>query len=172
MAQARNAATLTPDQMRTGIQRLKKALTELRGFDPSRVANQYDVPQIPRLSAAIDEALVRTFGANTLDYQRYRRATDLGRRMTVGPPLPIEQVRAELVRVHARSIGLLQQAISGLESELGEFAVTPEEAPSRTTSVSPAKSAPELLTLKPTFWGVGIDLKEMARRIRVWWKAR
>ena len=60
MAQARNAATLTPDQMRTGIQRLKKALTELRGFDPSRVANQYDVPQIPRLSAAIDEALVRT----------------------------------------------------------------------------------------------------------------
>jgi hypothetical protein len=27
----------------------------------------------------------------------------------------------------------------------------------------------ELLALKPTFWGVGIDLKEAGRRLRRWW---
>jgi hypothetical protein len=90
VAQARDPAQLTPDQLRTGIQRLRKALADVRAFDPSKVVDQYNVPQIPRLAAAVGEALVRTFGANTLDYERYRRATDLAKRITVGPPLGIE----------------------------------------------------------------------------------
>jgi hypothetical protein len=31
-------------------------------------------------------------------------------------------------------------------------------------------SPKELLTLKPTLWGVGFDLKEAGRRARRWWK--
>jgi hypothetical protein len=30
----------------------------------------------------------------------------------------------------------------------------------------------EVLTLKPTFMGMGIDLKELVRRVITWWKAR
>lgn len=33
-------------------------------------------------------------------------------------------------------------------------------------------SSPDLITLKPSFWGVGVDVKEAARRIRRWWKNR
>jgi hypothetical protein len=172
MAQARGPAQLTPDQIQIGAQRLRKVLAEVRAFSPAKVTDQYNVPEIPRLSAAIDEALVRTFGANTLDYERYRRATDLARRITVGPPLAIEQVRAEFARVRARSIGLLEQAISGLDAELVEFvaateAVKPSMQPKHS---SPAKA--DLLTLKPTLWGIGIDLKEAWRRVRDWWDHR
>lgn len=172
MAQARTPANLTPDQMRIGIQRLRKVLADVHRFDPSKVVDQYSVPEIPRLSAAVDEALVRIFGANTLDYQRYRRATDLARRISVGPPLPIERVRAEFVRVRARSIGLLEQAISGLDAQLAELAETTEEPSVDTKTSSPAKPTADLLTLKPTIWGMGIDLKELARRVRDWWKDR
>jgi hypothetical protein len=28
---------------------------------------------------------------------------------------------------------------------------------------------PELFTLKPTVWGVGMDLKELFRRAKAWW---
>jgi hypothetical protein len=31
---------------------------------------------------------------------------------------------------------------------------------------------PELVTLKPTIWGMGIDLKEAWRRCRAWWRTR
>jgi hypothetical protein len=33
-----------------------------------------------------------------------------------------------------------------------------------------AKPAAELLALKPTLWGLGIDLKEAGRRAVTWWK--
>jgi hypothetical protein len=171
MAQARAPAQLTPDQIRTGIQRLRKALAEVHQFDPSKVVNQYDVPQIPRLAASVDEALVRTFGANTLDYQRYRRATDLAKRVTVGPPLAIESVRAEFSRVRARSIGLPEQAITGLDAQLAEF-VEVIEPLGQAKSAAAAKASADLLTLKPALWGMSIDLKELARRIRDWWKRR
>jgi hypothetical protein len=36
-----------------------------------------------------------------------------------------------------------------------------------TSSPSPPK---EILTLKPTFMGVGLDLKELFRRAKAWWK--
>jgi Hypothetical protein (DUF2513) len=39
--------------------------------------------------------------------------------------------------------------------------------PSESNAQIPEKRA-ELLTLKPTVWGVGIDLKEAARRVRRW----
>jgi hypothetical protein len=31
---------------------------------------------------------------------------------------------------------------------------------------------PEMLTLKPSFWGVSIDLKEIWRRYQSWWRSR
>jgi hypothetical protein len=31
------------------------------------------------------------------------------------------------------------------------------------------KPSAEILTLKPTVYGIGIDLKELARRVRAWY---
>ena len=49
----------------------------------------------------------------------------------------------------------------------GENAKSPLSAPS-------ANSPPqrEILTLKPTLWGMSIDLKELALRASAWWRAR
>ena len=90
----------------------------------------------------------------------------------MGPPLAIEQVRAEFTRVRVRSIGLLEQAISGLEAQLYELEAMPgaNEPSLQAKSDSSAKPAADLLTLKPTIWGMGIDLKELARRVWTWWK--
>jgi len=38
--------------------------------------------------------------------------------------------------------------------------------------VPPTPAERELVTLKPTLWGVGIDLKEVGRRVYKWWRGR
>jgi hypothetical protein len=40
------------------------------------------------------------------------------------------------------------------------------------TATPSRQSKPELLTLKPTLWGVSIDLKELWRRVRDWRQRR
>jgi len=42
----------------------------------------------------------------------------------------------------------------------------------RVTAAQASKTPPEMVTLKPTFWGMGIDLKEAGRRVRLWWQQR
>jgi hypothetical protein len=43
------------------------------------VTDQNNTPTLDALEAALDEALVRTFGADTLDYQRYKSAAEFDR---------------------------------------------------------------------------------------------
>jgi hypothetical protein len=47
----------------------------------------------------------------------------------------------------------------------------PTVATQNAAAVSQQKPS-EILTLKPTFWGIGIDLKEVWRRARQWWQVR
>jgi hypothetical protein len=107
--------------MQQGIDRLRKRVDEVRAFDPTSVTEQNNIPHVKALSASVDEALVRTFGAGTLDYKRYLAAGYFDN----GPHnyayrVPIEQVRASLARSKARSIALLEQAIASLEERIGE----------------------------------------------------
>lgn len=71
-------AELTPGQIRSGIERLTKRLEEVHQFEPASVTDQFNIPHVERLSAAIDESLVRTFGADSADStvtERLRRLT-------------------------------------------------------------------------------------------------
>ncbi len=65
--------------MIAGIARLKKRREEVERFDPLSVTDQHNTPALDALEAAVDEALVRTFGADTLDYDRYKYAKDFDR---------------------------------------------------------------------------------------------
>lgn len=47
--------------------------------------------------------------------------------------------------------------------------LAPKAAPSGETNSPPQR---ELITLKPTLWGMSVDLKELARRAIAWWKAK
>lgn len=121
-------AELSPDQMRSGIERLTKRLEDVRQFDPTSVTEQFNIPHVERLSAAIDEALVRTFGADSADFDRYRAASAFDN----GPfnyayAVPISDVHRSLARSKARNAALLEQAIDVLKERLAEAA--PEQQP-------------------------------------------
>jgi len=65
---------LTPQAMQAGIARLRKLVEEVEQFNPQSVTDQYNIPEVDRLSASIDDALIRTFGVNTTDYNLYKAA--------------------------------------------------------------------------------------------------
>jgi predicted nucleotide-binding protein len=119
-------AQLTPQQMTAGIDRLKKRLEELKRFEPTSITEQYNIPELDRLSAAIDDALVRTFGGETLEYDRYQSAQHFDN----GPhnyavPVSIHEVHQSLARSKASNIALMEQAIDGLEERLSEVIGSP-----------------------------------------------
>src|SRR5262245_28254415 len=124
-------ARLTPEQMHLGIDRLTRVVDRVRQFDPQTVTEQYNIPQLHQLSAAIEEALARTFGPDTLDYERYKLARDFDN----GPhnyafKVPIADVRKSLERSKQSNIALLEQAIETLRERFAEHGYErPSEAP-------------------------------------------
>lgn len=114
-------ARLTLQEMQSGIDRLRKRIEEVRQFNPESVTDQHNIPQIKALSASIDDTLVRTFGADTIEYKRYRIASQFNN----GPfnyayPVPIHQVQQSLRRSQERNIALLEQAAQSLEEQISE----------------------------------------------------
>ncbi|WP_020176455.1 TIR domain-containing protein [Methyloferula stellata] len=115
------AAKLTPQQMQAGITRLTKRLDEVKAFNPQSVTDQFNAPELDALEAAVDAALVDTFGSDTADYHRYRQAKDFDR----GPynmsyPTPPDEFQASIARSIGISAALLKQAIKSLEEKLEE----------------------------------------------------
>jgi transposase len=122
--------------MIAGIERLTKRLEEVRKFEPTSVTEQFNIPHVERLSAAIDETLVRTFGADSADFDRYRVASQFDN----GPfnyayQVNIAEVQRSLARSKDRNIALIEQAIEALKERLAEV-VSPShsEQPSRPES--------------------------------------
>jgi predicted nucleotide-binding protein len=114
-------AQLTPEEMRRGVERIVKLVERVRQFDPRSVAEQYNIPQLDQLSAAIEEGLARTFGPDTLDFERYQRAKDFDN----GPhnyayEVPITEVHRSLERSKQSNVALLEQAIEALNERLAE----------------------------------------------------
>jgi predicted nucleotide-binding protein len=114
-------ARLTPQAMQAGIDRLRKRIEEVKQFNPQSVTDQYNIPEVDRLSVSIDDALIRTFGVNTTDYNLYKDAVTFNN----GPynyayEVPIHLVQQSLSDSKARSIALLEQAVRSLEERLAE----------------------------------------------------
>ena len=113
-------AILTVDQMKRGIIRLQKRIDDLEAFNPNSVQER-GAPEVKALQTAIDETLTAVFGHKTVEYNRYQRAAVLDH----GPhrinhkasPSEAQQYVAEGKR---GAIVALQQAIRGLEEEIGE----------------------------------------------------
>jgi predicted nucleotide-binding protein len=124
---------VTAEEIQRGIDRLAKRLADVSAFEPASVIEQNNIPHVEALAAAVDEALTRTFGADTLDYKRYSDAAffDNGP-FNISHRVPIQEVHASLARSKARSIALLTQAIETLEERLAEFSAA---SPSETISV-------------------------------------
>jgi predicted nucleotide-binding protein len=135
----KQAAQLTPQQMVAGIERLKRRLLEVQSFDPQSVTDQHNAPALDVLEAAVDDALVRTFGGETLDYERYKYAKDFDR----GPfnymhQVPPNKFQASISRSKDSSVALLGQAIRSLEEQLEEHA---SRSPATQEAAAPATSS-------------------------------
>jgi predicted nucleotide-binding protein len=122
---------MSSELIKAGVGRLSKVLEAVRAFDPTSVREQFNIPQVEKLTASIDDALVRTFGADTLEYDRYRHAAEFNN----GPfnyayDVPIHEVHQSRARSKDSNIALLKQAIEGLNERLAEMPalVAPEES--------------------------------------------
>jgi hypothetical protein len=123
-------AQLTSEEMIAGIARLKKRREEVERVDPGSVTDQHNTPELDALEAAIDDVLVRTFGADTLDYQRYKSAAEFNR----GPynyayKVPPQQFQASIARSKESSLALLAQAMRALQERIGEQLATHPQGP-------------------------------------------
>lgn len=68
--------TLTIDQKRRCIERLRQRIAELEAFNPQSVKKRWP-PEVRVIETAIDEALSAAFGHDTVEYNRYSRVTTL-----------------------------------------------------------------------------------------------
>jgi hypothetical protein len=119
-------ALLTLQEMNSGIERLKKRLEDVNRFEPRSVIDQFNAPALDALGASIDDALVRTLGADTLDYERYKSAKDFER----GPynykrPTSPAEFQRSIARSKDSTVALLGQAIKSLEEQLEEHSANP-----------------------------------------------
>jgi predicted nucleotide-binding protein len=138
-------AELTCAQLNLGIARLTKLLDRVRQFDPRSVTEQHNIPHVEQLAAAIDDALVRTFGQDTIEYERYLLATQFDN----GPfnyayEVPIQEVHQSLARSKARNVALLEQAIETLKERLAEEEALcePDDPPYALARPTPAAPGP------------------------------
>jgi predicted nucleotide-binding protein len=139
---------LTPAETRSGIERLKKRIEDLERFDPASVQKRWD-PEAQALQVAIEETLADVFGHGTPAFTRYHYAA----RLDNGPVVmrtdfggygadPDERMEAQqyLAEGKAASLGLLRQAIRGLEEKLS-FESTSASTASGAVATS-ARAAP------------------------------
>jgi predicted nucleotide-binding protein len=105
---------------------LKKRLEDVNRFEPRSVIDQFNAPELDALVVSIDDALVRTFGADTLDYERYQSAKyfERGPYNSMHPTKPAEFQRS-IARSKDRTIALLGQAIRSLQERLEEHSAKP-----------------------------------------------
>lgn len=131
------SASLSPDEMRAGIERLSKRVADLDAFsvDAMQTGNP---PELRALEASIARTLERTFGLGTTDYRRYHGASSLSYYavtiMGQGPSLG--EYRNHTRQSIADAKALLAEAIRGLEEELSE---TASPALAETKSIRPAE---------------------------------
>jgi predicted nucleotide-binding protein len=117
----KRSAELTVVQLQSGMERLAKVLDRARQFDPLSVTEQYNIPHVEQLSAAIKDALARTFGHDSVEYDRYQVAAEFNN----GPhnyafKVAIREVQRSLQRSKDRNIALLEQAFESLKERLAE----------------------------------------------------
>jgi predicted nucleotide-binding protein len=112
--------TLTPDQIRLGIDRLKRRIAELEAFEPTTVNRRWS-PETKTLQVAIDETLSRIFGHNTPAYYRYSGATELDMGGISSEQPTLNKVHGYLTQGKARALALLNQAVKSLEEDLSEM---------------------------------------------------
>jgi predicted nucleotide-binding protein len=124
---------LTPDEMRAGIRRLELRIAEVEAFDPN--AFDGDDSSLTQLHASVDEALSRTFGRGTPEYNLYSSAASFDYPLNYLNSTPLPEKQSALAERKRNSLVLLKQAVRSLTEQLEELAAAP--APSSAPEAQP-----------------------------------
>lgn len=115
-------ANLTVDEMRRGINRLQRRVSDVEAFVPTSVQARFS-PEVEALSTSIEATISSVFGPNTVEYNRYYHAAHLdpgGIILIGGGPDPLYRVHEDLIKGKASSLVRLREAIRFLEEEIAD----------------------------------------------------
>jgi len=117
-------ASLSFDELKIGVARLKRRAGELEAFDPDAITYGNLRATTEHLQTSIGESLGLIFGRDSVEYQRYLPAA-LFTHVLLYPrsETPIDEIISELRGLRANALALLKQAIASLEERLGEVGV-------------------------------------------------
>jgi len=124
---APTSANLNVDQIRRGIDLLRRRIKDVEDFDVGAVQKRWSA-DVKTLQTSIEETIDKVFGHNTIEAKRYRPAASLdnGPVFVDGRGNHPSQVQGYLTEGKSRSILLLNQAIKGLTEDLEQFSGRPD----------------------------------------------
>jgi predicted nucleotide-binding protein len=123
--------SLSVDQKRLRIERLRNCISRLEALDPQKVQKRFSEPEVLALEAAIEDSLSAAFGHGTPAYNRYNAAGKLDNGPMFSPSdfavgsthfedQDAHQARRYLDEGKRKSIALLKEAIHTLEEEIAD----------------------------------------------------
>lgn len=128
------SAILSGEQIGQAITRLTKRLEQVREFEVGSISEKFHNPELKSLQLSIDDALTRTYGRDTVEYNRYQSAAtiNLGSLYLSGhDPDTVYDIRENARKSLEASEALLAGAIDSLTEraeELGDSAARPQLA--------------------------------------------
>jgi len=122
-------ANLSFEQMKKGIARLERLITEIDAFDSTKLTKRWG-PEQKALETTIQGALASVFGHETVEYRRYSSAIQLdkgGVYMSYGAGNRDDgsDARRYVSEGKVEAIQILQSAIKWLRDEIGDAIDTP-----------------------------------------------
>lgn len=117
-------ANLSTEQMRKGLLRLERLITEIEGFDASQLTKRWSSEQ-NALEANIEGTLTSVFGHQTVEFRRYARATRLDHgsvsmRLDGRARDDSYEARQYVAEGKLEAVQILQSAIKWLKDEIGD----------------------------------------------------
>lgn len=117
-------ANLTPEQMRVAIQKLQRRIADLNAFNPGEIKFRFD-PQIEALDTKLEDTIADIFGADTLEYERFRPSGLDTAGINFAYETPHFEVVAGLVLGKERALTNLRTIVELLDEKLADGGETP-----------------------------------------------
>jgi predicted nucleotide-binding protein len=137
-------ANLTVDQMRKGIARLERVVSEIEAFDATKLIKRW-TPEQKALEATIAGTLTSVFGHDTVEYRRYSRATKLDHGSVLmslggGPRDNSHEARQYVAEGKVEAVQILRSAINWLHDEIADDAETAPAEESARAAAAPSRN--------------------------------
>lgn len=117
-------AQLDQAQLKTGVARFKRLIADIEAFDPSSVNQRHD-PQVDAIDKRIEEALEKTFGSHSTQYDRYNYLAKISPQGMImvsdfGPRPSLADYVSDLKESRTAGLTILREVLRSLEEDLEE----------------------------------------------------